>query len=410
VVGGVVLRTAAAFALTKLSAAFLGPEEFARYGHYLMLASYLLTASSLGLSNAFTVHLVRRGVRDGATPASLHADVTAVVQVGAISGAAVAVALTVLLCGGWTGTFLPRIARGELLPWILFCLSAGAGNAFQAAVLAQQKHRLYQLIATSIPLLSCASLAAAVSLSRLTAERAISCYMLGFLVPAGVYLIRGRSVRLAHADSLRAVLRFAAPYVLPSLLVPTVGALGTLAVRHTVSASASTHDLGLWQALWRLAEAYMGVLVSIGTQLFVPRLSRAANREEARREVWRASLGALALYAPVAACWLLVPRLTLRLLLAPAFVGIESLLPIQIVGDVLKILCSVLVLTCTALLRPGLTLLAEVLFSCVFFGLAVLLTPAASAAGAVSAYACAYGVLFLVLLPLVRKTVGSLPE
>jgi O-antigen/teichoic acid export membrane protein len=69
----------------------------------------------------------------------------------------------------------------------------------------------------------------------------------------------------------------------------------------------------------------------------------------------------------------------------------------------------VLVLACTALLRPGLTLLAEVVFSAAFAGLALLLTPSAGPLGAVGAYGGAYAVLLLVLLPLVVRLVRSLP-
>lgn len=409
VVAGVAVRSAAAFGLTKLSAAFLGPEQFARYGHFVMLASYLLTISSLGLGNAFTVHIARRGGPADAGSASQARDRSAVVLMGAATGTLTAVLLAATVATGWTGSFLPRISWAQLPIWLLFSIGSGAGNAFLAAVLGQQRHCSYQGMAAAMPLLSCVALVASVSLEPLNAERAIACYMLGYLVPAAVYLARGPSFRSVDWDSIRVLVRFALPYVVPSLLTPTIGTIGILSVRRVIAGNVSVHDLGLWQALWRVSESYMGVLIAIGSVLFVPRVSKASTRDEARREIRWAVLLSVTLYLPIAAAWLIAPRLALGVLLAPSFVGIASLLPIQVAGDVLKVVCTALVLSHTALLRPGIALLAEVLFSASFIGMAVLLTPRAGVPGAVGAYVSAYAVLVLALVLLVRKTIHALP-
>jgi O-antigen/teichoic acid export membrane protein len=383
VAAGVLARGAAAFALTKSCAALLGPVEFARYGHFLMVATYLLTASTGGLGNAFTVYLGRRAPQPGADAAR---DGAAVALAGAATGAVAALVLALLLAAGVTGSFLPHIDPVELPAWIAFCVAAGLGGAFLAALLAAQRHLAYQALAASMPILSLACLGLLHYAWGLNADRAILSYMAGYGLPALVFLIGGPSLRTVTRGALSSVARFALPYLLPSLLVPTVGSLSILAIRRVVASHTTPVDLGLWQALWRVAESYMGVLIAIVSALYIPRLARAQNRADASRLVVRTCAFAAALYAPIGVALLVAPRLAVHVLLARSFLGIEPLLPMQVVGDLLKVVATVLILTCTGLLRPGLTLAAE-----------VVLNTGAGAAGAVTAYAAAYAVLLVFL-------------
>jgi O-antigen/teichoic acid export membrane protein len=332
-----------------------------------------------------------------------------VLVIGAATGGVAAIGLAILVASGLAEGYLPRLGLDQLPAWMAFCLAVGLGAAHLAVELAAQRHRRYQATAAAIPLLALAVLGALAAAGRLDAERAILAFMAGWLVPVAALVWRGPSPLRATREAIRQAVVFARPYLLPSLLAPTVGTLGVLAVRQAVAGSASPHDLGLWQALWRVAEAVMGLLASILSALLIPRLSRLTTRAEAGRAIQRACLAGVLLYLPVALAWLVVPRLALRLLLAPAFLGVEALLPLQVVGDLLKVVATVLVLACTALLRPGLTLLAEVVFSAAFAGLALLLTPGGGPLGAVGAYVGAYAVLLAVLLPLVVRLVRSLP-
>jgi O-antigen/teichoic acid export membrane protein len=403
---GVLVRGIAAFALTKSCAALLGPVEFARYGHYLMLATYLLTASSGGLGNAFTVYLGRRS----AGPATDSArDSAAVVMAGCGTGVLAALAIGIVVAAGGTGSYLPKIEWLELPAWMFFSVVAGLGGAYLASLLAAQRHLAYQATSAAMPLFSLATLSAFVLAGSLNANRAILSYMLGFGVPAVVFAIGGPALRSVSRQSLASVASFALPYVLPSILIPTVATLSVLGIRRVVAANTTPYDLGLWQALWRLAESYMGVLIAIVSALFIPRLARATTKRDATSLVQRACLGAGALYLPIGLAWLLVPRLALQLLLAKSYLGLDVLLPLQVVGDTLKIVCTVLILTCTTLLRPGLTLLAEIVFNAAFLGLALLFTPRAGAAGAVTAYAAAYGLLLLFLTWAVRCLLRRMP-
>src|ERR1700733_13040409 len=79
---GVLLRTISALIFAKLTAFYLGPLGYSLYGHFYMLASYLTTASCLGLANAFSVYIGRS--RNDAKATSANAP--AVVAIGGIAG------------------------------------------------------------------------------------------------------------------------------------------------------------------------------------------------------------------------------------------------------------------------------------------------------------------------------------
>ena len=405
VVIGVAVRALIAFAFTKTAAVWLGPARFGAYGHYLILASYLVTASSLGLSNAYTVYIAQSPGR--AEPCGQEQSL-AVVLVGAGSGLLFGVLIAALLGTGSLGWLLPRVSGGQVFMWLLLCVFSGGGSAFLASLLGRERHLAYQVLSSSIPAVSFLALAGTAILGEMSPERAIDCYMLGFFAPLLVFLARRPPLRSTSAQAIRAVLHFARPFVMPSLLIPTIGSLGLLVVRGIVASNASAYDVGLWQALWRLGESYMGVLLSIATAVYVPRLARVDSAAQARREVRQASTAVLLLYLPVAFFWLFAPQVALRALLSQDFSGIQLLLPIQVVGDVLKLLCAIQVLSLTSLLRPGLTLVAELIFNSLFVAGTALLSPAYGGLGAVAAYAAAYALLLVVLLPLTRRRITEL--
>jgi len=410
VASGVLLRSAAAFAFTKACATLLGPAEFGRYGHYLMLAQYLLTISSSGMSNALTVYLGRR-LRDGAVSSEdIRRDTSSAVLAGGVMGGLAGVILAAVVALGAAGALLPPIPLDRMPWWLLFCVGSGMSGGFLASLLAAERHRAYQVLSVSMPTTSVAVLAAMAWVEKLNPERAIYSYMVGFLVPGLVYAWRGSSVRLVTRRSLVSVARFSLIYLLPSLLIPTIGSLTTLAVRQNVAENTSPVELGQWQGLWRLAESYMGVLAGVVSALFIPRFAKSANRHELSKHLRQACLTAYGLYLPVALMLLVLPQQALSLLLARSFTDIARMLPLQVVGDLLKIAVVIVTLSFTALMRPGLTLFAELGFCAGFFGIARLLTPDHGAAGAVGAYAAAYVCLVPVLIPFIRGLIRNLPD
>jgi O-antigen/teichoic acid export membrane protein len=406
VTSGVLFRTIAALLFAKVSAALLGPVEYATYGHFYMVMSFLVTGSSFGLGNAFTVYIAR----NSATEDTSNDSAGAVMTVGSMAGMVVAVLMLGLFLIDRGGVLLPPVKGWNLGWWLGFCVICAAATSIQSVLLGKEKHAQYQLVTALNPVVSCAMLVAATAFIRINPTIAILAYMLGFVVPLARYPSMIAAIRPIRFSALVPLLRFSLPYLMPGLLVPTLGTISTLSVRHMIAVNVSTYDLGLWQALWRLSEGYMGALTSVGTVLFLPRFSRIVTRRDAWKNLTRAATMLVGMYVPLAVCFLAIPRILLSVLLSGQFTTISTLLPVQIVGDLLKIICFVLELFFICMLWPRLALLGEILFSAFFLGASFLIvTHVHTPLGAVMGYSLSYSLVLCILVPLVRRRIRSLP-
>lgn len=406
VTSGVFLRTLAAFAFAKLAAALLGPVEYATYGLFYMVATYLVTASSLGLANAFTVYIARNSGDDSESAGRARA----VTALGTFGGVLVGAALIGLFFLDAHGVLLPHVRGWSLAWWFAFCLIVAAGTAIQSVLLGRQHHVRYQVVTALNPLVSSVAILVFAFTGRVNPTTAILSYMLGFAVPLAAFPRMLKDMVSAGRTALAALVRFSLPYLIPSLLIPTVGTIAILSVRHFVATHVNTYDLGLWQALWRISEGYMGALISVGTALFLPRFSKIATRSEAWHSLAKGAIMLTGLYLPLAVCFLFIPRFVLTLLLSGQFAPIASLLPVQICGDVLKIFCFLLELFFTCMLAPRTALAGEVVFSGLFLGLsALIVSHLHSPLGAVWAYTLSYALVVCTLLPLALRQIRKLP-
>lgn len=404
---GVFVKAVAALAFAKLTAAMLGPVEYATYGHFYIVATFLVTGSSLGLGNAYTVYVARKSLVEK----NWAADVRAVVGAGTAGGFAIGIFLIALFFIDTRGTLLPRVRGGDLGWWFAFCVVSASGTAIQSALLGKQEHVRYQVVSALNPIVSCIALIGFAGFGVVNPKIAIITYMIGFLVPVAMYPFAGVGRGVIEWGAARTLMRFSVPYLVPSLLIPTVGTIATLSVRHLIAVHVSTYDLGLWQALWRLSEGYMGALIAVGTALFVPRFSRITTQREARRGLSRAAIMLVGMYLPLAASFLLIPHLVLRALLSSQFYGISVFLPTQIAGDILKILCFLLETFFTCIVFPRLALLGEFLFSGLFLLLTLLaISRLRSPEGAVLAYSLSYFLVCCILLPLAWKRIRAMPQ
>ncbi|HLY43020.1 MAG TPA: hypothetical protein VKR52_17530 [Terracidiphilus sp.] len=403
---GVFLRTVAAFAFAKLTAAFLGPVAYATYGHFYMVATYLVTASSLGLANAFTVYIAR----DNKIEEEADSRARAVTALGAAGGGLTGVALLGLFFVDRHGALLPYIRGWSLSWWFVFCMIVAVGSAIQSVLLGKQQHARYQMVMALNPLVSCVALVVAVAFGPISPTIAILTYMLGFAVPLVAFPSMIASVASVQRGAMASVIRFSIPYLVPSLLIPTVATFSILSVRYVIASHVSTYNLGLWQALWRISEGYMGALISVGTALFLPRFSRVATQSEAWKSLAQSAIMLTGLYLPLAICFIAFPRFVLTLLLSAQFSPLASLMPVQICGDVLKILCFLLELFFTSILAPKTALLGEFVFSGAFLALSLMIVSNLhSPLGAVWSYTLSYALVVCMLLPLAWRHIRTLP-
>lgn len=236
------------------------------------------------------------------------------------------------------------------------------------------------------------------------------------LVPALVVSYRSRGVQLAD---------FLGPFdrtecwrlfgFYPMLLVN--GALAPLTlilVRDALVAALGLDAAGLWQATWRLSEAYQAVILSSTSLYFIPSLGeRMADLPALRRQLLRTlamATGSTALLAlPIGL--LRVP--IVHVVFSDKFHAVAGMLPMQLAGDVLKMAGWILAMTLVATMRTRRFIALAILSTLSFAGLTRALVPVAGIDGALWAYLAtgllqvAFGVFALHDLLFLRPPAGG---
>jgi len=185
------------------------------------------------------------------------------------------------------------------------------------------------------------------------------------------------------------IAKFYPMLIVHAVMVP----LTPILVRDELTTLLNLEATGLWQACWRLSETYM-MVVSMSVSLhFQPRLGELVNSpRQMRAEVFRTIGSALAATASIGLVVLLLREWVVRLVFSPAFLPVVDLLPVQILGDVLKMAGWLMGFVLVATVRSAWFIVAEVVVLVVFVAGARLLVPGLGVAGANWAYVMAYGI------------------
>ena len=139
----------------------------------------------------------------------------------------------------------------------------------------------------------------------------------------------------------------------PMLLVHAVAApLSLMLIRDHVTRSLSLEAAGLWQACWRVSEAYLMVVMSTVTTQFMVRLGETVNAPDRfRNEVIRTLVLAVGATVACAVGIYIFRGWVVRIIFSPAFEPVTELLPMQLVGDVLRMIGWTLGFVLVATLR-----------------------------------------------------------
>lgn len=178
--------------------------------------------------------------------------------------------------------------------------------------------------------------------------------------------------------------------------------LVNIAVRDHLAAQFGWSQVGYWQAVTRVSDAYLLFLTTAINVYYLPKLAAVREREELKRELaqaWRQLLPAaatLALLVYVAREWVT------RALFTADFAAANALYGPQLIGDVIKIGSFVLSYLMLAKAMTGLFVLSEFVFAGTYLALVFVFTRWYGLPGAVYAFAVNY-LLYLVFNLLVAR-------
>lgn len=404
---GTAARLVAGLVLVKLVAWAAGPDGVGKLGQFMSLMSLLAVLAGGGISAAIVKYVAE--YRDD--PERLSRLLRA--ALGYALCAAVVMGAAALLFSRQLALWLLDDVRYESLLRVLAFAQVGiAVSNYLLAVINgfMDVRRLVfiQVVGSALSIVLAAWLS-----WRLGLYGALLALVLGQLLWLAIGLPawwRSPDFRLGmlkagfDRDMIVRLATFSVMTLSSALCAPLVN----IAVRDHLAARFGWEQVGYWQAVTRVSDAYLLFLTTAINVYYLPRLAAIHERDALRREIalaWRQLLPAaavLALLVYVGREWVT------RLLFSADFAAANALYGPQLLGDVTKIAAFVLSYLMLAKAMTGLFVLSEFVFAATYLGLVFAFTSRFGLVGAVYAFTANY-VLYLIFNVLVaRRYLGSL--
>ncbi len=215
--------------------------------------------------------------------------------------------------------------------------------------------------------------------------------VLSALVTTGILHIGSRGVHLSDfigpfdRHECKRLLGFYPMLLINGVLAP----LTLIVVRDTLVSLVGLEHAGLWQATWRLSEAYQAAIISSTGLYFMPSMGeRMADMAALRLQMLRTLAVATGATAGLALVIFLLRDVIVHTVFSPQFHLVSSLMPMQLVGDVLKMAAWILAMSLVALMRTRLFIAITVMSALSFAGLTKALVPTMGVEGVLWAYVC----------------------
>ncbi|MDU2945043.1 oligosaccharide flippase family protein [Citrobacter braakii] len=184
-------------------------------------------------------------------------------------------------------------------------------------------------------------------------------------------------------------------YILMAITSAVIAPISLILIRNIIIHYSGWSEAGYWQAVWKISETYLLVItLALGTY-FLPRLTTLKNNVEIFNEVNKT---ALLIFPIVCCCSLMIFLLRdtiISLLFTKDFQVARMFFPVQLIGDILKIISWVYAYV---MISKGMTktfIFSEILFGALFVLLAFVFVKQYGTIGASFAYVLNYFFYFL---------------
>ena len=391
------LRIGCGFLVAKLVAVYTGPTGMAMVGQVQSLASALggIVSAPAG---AGVVRYTAQSELQGAAACAPWWTASLRWILGIL---AVAVPAALLFSTAIATALLDDSSYAVVVVIAALVLPLVAANALVASVLnGQQQYRLFIGLSAAAVLVSTAItvvLTALYGLPGALLAAALFGAISGIVMLVGVARQPWMRMRFWWADCERGHLAGIGKYVAMALTTAVCGPVGLILVRTILADNVGWERTGLWQAVYKVSEVYLGVLTVSLSTFFLPRLSSLRDPDAVQREVFSVARIVVPVAVGLAVGVYLLRDLVILLLFSEQFIAARDLFAIQLIGDVLKIASWLFAYPMLSTGAARWFISTEVGFSLAFVTLALLLVPEIGEKGAVMAYAVTYGAYFLVV-------------
>lgn len=197
--------------------------------------------------------------------------------------------------------------------------------------------------------------------------------------------------------------RFSLMTLTSALMAPVI----QIAVRTHLAEKFSWEEVGYWQAVSKISEAYLLFFTMAISVYYLPKLSSISKRNALTHEIRVGFLVVIPLVVLSALLMYLGREVVIGVLFTADFMGALDLFAPQLIGDVLKIAAFMLSYVMVAKAMTRIFLLSEILFGLTYFSLMILLTEKFGLIGSMYAFIINYAIYlifcFVVTLLYVKK-------
>lgn len=187
-------------------------------------------------------------------------------------------------------------------------------------------------------------------------------------------------------------------FALMSAVTATTLPLAYMLLRNQLAARHGLRDVGLWQGVGKISDAYLQLVTAGFSVYLLPTLSRLRDKAELAREISRALRFVMPAVSAVSLTVYLLRHVAIRLLFSADFAGMSPLFAWQLGGDVFKAGAYVFGYLIIARGALRLYVIAELTQLALLVGSALTLMPSRGALGAAQAYLFTYVVYFALCL------------
>ncbi|WP_113626911.1 lipid III flippase WzxE [Pectobacterium peruviense] len=217
------------------------------------------------------------------------------------------------------------------------------------------------------------------------------------VIPSGIMLLRRTPLSLASLKPAwdRAIAGQLGKFTLMALMTAVTLPVAYIMMRNLLAAHYSWDEVGIWQGVSSISDAYLQFITASFTVYLLPTLSRLTDKAALAQEIIRSLKFVLPVVACVSLCVWLLRDFAIWLLFSSQFTAMRDLFVWQLVGDVMKVGAYVFGYLVIAKAALRFYLLTEVSQFLLLTGFSHWLIPLYGAQGAAQAYMATYLVYFL---------------
>lgn len=218
------------------------------------------------------------------------------------------------------------------------------------------------------------------------------------VIPAMAMLLRRKAIPLRFFTPQwdRVLAGQLGKFTLMALITSFTMPLAYVMMRNQLAAHYSWDDVGIWQGVSTISDAYLQFITASFSVYLLPTLSRLVTKQEISREIGRSLRFVLPAVAAVSLGVWLLRDVAIWLLFSEKFIAMRDLFAWQLVGDVLKVGAYVFGYLVIAKASLRFYILAEISQFALLTLFARWLIPAHGAVGAAQAYMATYIIYFAV--------------